>query len=322
MSGDDSSVKDDSIYDTYSSDCETSRYTKHKCTYLGYLPVNAPTGIGSVRLVLTKLSQQSYKWMKINLEIGTSNFRMNDYETDEVVREIRVRFLAFLGMSEDAKYCGFIVGDDDEYFCHGFKAEPNCIELCMAMKKACQERYQRVIDSGNISAENLKIGETDDTPITIKVPKESKKKKLFNTSKFIKNTRSKKDLNNMVYGNYTVYYIGNGRIPYSKDLVYRDHVIQVVKSVQKYRRDVFIEPDEIEFQISEAGLLLTDKHGKWGFDSKNFKRRQIKYCLKLPGIIAIVVEEEEMEIDVHVLVETVVGADIMIETIQKALNES
>lgn len=74
------------------------------------------------------------------------------WQSETVIREHRIRFLCFLGIAKDDRFCGYIldngVKDGEKQFqFHGFRKEPNTDRLCLALHKACQARYQRVVDS-------------------------------------------------------------------------------------------------------------------------------------------------------------------------------
>ena len=73
-------------------------------------------------------------------------------QTSQLLFEHRVRFLCFLGIARDDRYCGYILdgGERDGekvYYVHGFKKEPNTDRLCLALHTACQARYKRVLEA-------------------------------------------------------------------------------------------------------------------------------------------------------------------------------
>ncbi len=73
-------------------------------------------------------------------------------QNDTVIAEHRVRFLIFLGIATDDRYCGYILdsgtsGNMKQLKFHGFRKEPNTDRLCLALHGACQARYQRVLQA-------------------------------------------------------------------------------------------------------------------------------------------------------------------------------
>lgn len=73
-------------------------------------------------------------------------------QTNKLLFEHRVRFLCFLGIAKNDRFCGYILdgGEKDGekiFHFHGFKKEPNTDRLCLALHSACQARYKRVLDA-------------------------------------------------------------------------------------------------------------------------------------------------------------------------------
>ena len=67
-------------------------------------------------------------------------------------KEHRVRYLSFLGIATDDKFCGYILdcGERNGEKCfrfYGFRMEPNTDRLCLSLHSACQARYQRVLEA-------------------------------------------------------------------------------------------------------------------------------------------------------------------------------
>ena len=73
-------------------------------------------------------------------------------QTSKLLCEHRVRFLCFLGIAKDDRFCGYILDGGERngekvFYFHGFKKEPNTDSLCLALHSACQARYRRVLDA-------------------------------------------------------------------------------------------------------------------------------------------------------------------------------
>ena len=69
-----------------------------------------------------------------------------------MIGEHRVRFLCFLGIAKDDRFCGYILdngskNDVKQLKFYGFQMAPNTDKLCLAIHKACQARYKRVLES-------------------------------------------------------------------------------------------------------------------------------------------------------------------------------
>lgn len=70
------------------------------------------------------------------------------------MKEHRVRYLCFLGIAMDDRFCGYIVdsgekGGEKCFKFYGFRMEPNTDRLCLALHAACQARYKRVRESAS-----------------------------------------------------------------------------------------------------------------------------------------------------------------------------
>ena len=64
----------------------------------------------------------------------------------------RVRFLCFLGIARDDRFCGYILDSGEIkgehcYRFHGFTKEPNTDKLCLVLHNAYLARYRRVMQS-------------------------------------------------------------------------------------------------------------------------------------------------------------------------------
>lgn len=72
-------------------------------------------------------------------------------QTGHVMKEHRIRYLSFLGIARDDKFCGYILdcgerSGEKSFKFYGFRMEPNSDRLCLALHAACQARYKRVVD--------------------------------------------------------------------------------------------------------------------------------------------------------------------------------
>lgn len=63
-----------------------------------------------------------------------------------------MRYLSFLGIANDDRFCGYILdcGERNGEKCfkfYGFRMEPNTDRLCLSLHSACQARYRRVLEA-------------------------------------------------------------------------------------------------------------------------------------------------------------------------------
>jgi hypothetical protein len=70
------------------------------------------------------------------------------------MKEHRIRYLCFLGIATDDRFCGYILDSGEKkgekcFRCYGFRMEPNTDRLCLALHAACQARYKRVQEAAS-----------------------------------------------------------------------------------------------------------------------------------------------------------------------------
>lgn len=72
-----------------------------------------------------------------------------DFTNDQdLILECRLRYLSFMGISNDVRICGFIMHNVDNTFkCHAFMCENSSGLLCKTIEAACKLRYQKCIDA-------------------------------------------------------------------------------------------------------------------------------------------------------------------------------
>lgn len=71
------------------------------------------------------------------------------FQTGVVLKAHRVRYLCFLGIARDDRFCGYIIDTGEKkgeksFKFYGFRMEPNTDRLCLSLHAACQARYKRV----------------------------------------------------------------------------------------------------------------------------------------------------------------------------------
>lgn len=303
---------------------EGEQYQRYKVTYMGCIKVADDTGIELVCSTLEKLKNQPANWVEASIDIFNTEFRVIETKTGEVVMETRVRFLSFLGLSNDDSMCGYITGDDGTYFCIGFKVEPNSIQLSLAMKSACENRFKRV--SKSIPDDSIKSGSSSLRKLTesnlmnkAEVAGEKLggyfKSKMNKVGKQMGNKLQRTASAKTIYGTYQVQLYGSAQVPIGDDKRAVEEAITYLESQSARLTDPYI----IEFQITQGGFILLDRE-KRKFTKKVFPISNVRYCLKKGHSVAFVVQNKTGLFDAYAIGEINVSASVIIETIQTAVN--
>lgn len=63
-----------------------------------------------------------------------------------------MRYLSFLGIADNDRFCGYILdcgekNGEKSFRFYGFRMEPNTDRLCLSLHSACQARYSRVLEA-------------------------------------------------------------------------------------------------------------------------------------------------------------------------------
>ncbi|KAI6661041.1 hypothetical protein LOD99_13763 [Oopsacas minuta] len=304
---------------------EGEQYQRFNVTFLGSIKVTEESGIELICSSLEKLKNQPANWIEAIIDIYTTHFIIVGTKTGEVLTETRVRFLSFLGLSNDDSMCGYITGDDDTYFCLGFRMEPNSIQLSLAMKDACESRFQRVCkgipdDSIRSNSSSLKKG---DSTILNKAEVASEKiggyfkSKMSKVSKQVGHKLQRTSSAKTIYGTYQVQLYGSAQVPIDNDKKAVEEAISYLES----QSNRLTNPHVIEFQITQGGFIFLDKE-KRKFTKKVFSITNIRYCLKKGHSVAFVVMNKSGLFDAYAFGEINTNASVIIETIQTAVNEN
>ena len=302
---------------------EGEKYQRFIVTYLGSIRVAGDSGIELVCSSLDKLKNQPANWVEAAIDIFSTHFRVVEPKTGTVLTETRVRFLSFLGLSSDDSMCGYITGDEGTYFCLGFKMEPNSIELSLAMKNACEDRFQRVCkgipDNSTSSTSSLK--KSADLQLLNKAEIAGEriggylKSRMTKVSKQVGNKLQRTPSTKTIYGTYQVQLYGSAQVPMENDKRAVEEAISYLES-QSGR---LTNPYVIEFQITQSSFIFLDKE-KRKFSKKIFSINNIRYCLKKGHSVAFVVQNKSGLFDAYALGEINTSASVIIETIQAAVN--
>lgn len=146
------------------------RYERFTCVYIGSCGVGQGQGMEALNEAVERLALQPAQWQDAVVDIAISNVTIADlqvsqgagwscdlmiclmWQTGRVLKEHRVRYLSFLGIARDDRFCGYILdcGERKGEKCfrfYGFRMEPNTDRLCLALHSACQARYKRVLEA-------------------------------------------------------------------------------------------------------------------------------------------------------------------------------
>lgn len=276
------------------------------CTYVGSCEVPRALGIDVLNEAVDKLRNNKSNWINVNLTIATSNIRIT--KSERTLYEHRVRFLCFLGIAKDDRFCGYILESnrsrhgDKKFQFHGFKMEPNTDRLCLALHSACQARYQRVLDSNPDARTHER--ESD------RVRSKSTSSILGRLGSFKKN---RKDEDCKVFH---VQYLGSQQVSKSEGL----EVVKVpIQQLSPPRSSIPNSPpiNLVEFEISQSGLSMTDPQKRL-FSKKNFSTKYITYVVRIRNYFAFVVREGG-KYQCYVFLEADTDAATIVTTIQRML---
>ncbi|CAF1039418.1 unnamed protein product [Rotaria magnacalcarata] len=121
------------------------------CTYLGCVYVEKPGGMDVLRpaIELVSTTVPEDKWLPVFVDISPSSLTISyDNESKGQLLDVRIRYLSFLGVGQDPRFCGIIIHCVDNSFkCHVFHCLPSCIQLCKNIEAACKLRYQKCLDA-------------------------------------------------------------------------------------------------------------------------------------------------------------------------------
>ncbi|XP_076340443.1 protein Fe65 homolog isoform X2 [Tachypleus tridentatus] len=122
-----------------------------KAHYVGTTPTLKATGIDVLNCAIDELVAlvPPEEYQLVNIAVAPSTISIAESGDEEkILVECRVRFLSFLGIGRDVKYCGFIMHTaDDKFMAYVFYSEPSTGALCKTIEAACKLRYQKCLDA-------------------------------------------------------------------------------------------------------------------------------------------------------------------------------
>lgn len=135
-------VGDDDDVDDYDYDDEND--IENSVSFYNLSEVSCGRNLGSEVNVI--ISPSSIVIKKV-FEKEPSSLSIDSNEAD-LILECRLRYLSFMGISNDIRICGFIMQNVDGSFnCHGFMCENSSGLLCKTIEAACKLRYQKCLDA-------------------------------------------------------------------------------------------------------------------------------------------------------------------------------
>jgi amyloid beta (A4) precursor protein-binding family B protein 2 (Fe65-like) len=278
------------------------------CVYMGSCEVRQPQGIDILNAAVEKLCSNKTRWVNANISIATSNIRITDAKSEKAISEHRVRYLCFLGIATDDRYCGYILESargrkptEKKFLFHGFKLEPNTDKLCLALHTACQARYQRALEAQNESH---------------RATRETERLRSKSTSSILGRLGSfKKNRKEEEAKVFTVQYLGCQQVTRSEGL---EVVKGPIQQLSVPKAAVGSAPANlVEFEVSPTGLGVSDPQRRL-FSRKNFSVKHITYVVRIRNYFAFVVRDGG-RYQCHVFLETGVPAATIVTTIQRML---
>ena len=297
-------------------------------TYLGSIRVSGQSGIELIWASLEKLSSQPANWIEAAIDISSTHFRIVDVKSGDILTETRVRFLSFLGLSKDDSMCGYITGDEGTFFCNGFKMDPNCIDLCVRMQKACEDRFERVrteaIDSGTVTS-STSSQKKQSMESNFRARAESAggkiggyfKTKMSRVGRQVGTKLQRTSSAKTLYGSYQVQFFGNAQVPIENDKRSVEEAITYLEGQSSRLTSLYV----VEFQVTQGGFLFIDKE-KRQFAKKFFAISNVRYCLKKGHSVAFVVQNKAGIFEAYAFGEINTSASVIIESIQTAVNDN
>ncbi|CAB4002337.1 amyloid-beta A4 precursor -binding family B member 1 isoform X2 [Paramuricea clavata] len=110
--------------------------------FIGKVDVPRPTGIDVVHRAIDVAiaSRDPNTWRTCLIEITVSSVRCTDCLSQHVITENRIKFVSFIGVAKDVRFCGYISSGDESspFLCHVFQCTPNAASFTKALEEACR----------------------------------------------------------------------------------------------------------------------------------------------------------------------------------------
>lgn len=103
------------------------------------LDLNTERKIGTHVNVVISPSTVSIRKLIERENSSFHSFDFNSEENSDLILECRIRYLCFIGISNDVRLCGFIMHNVDNTFkCHAFLCDGTAGILCKTIEAACK----------------------------------------------------------------------------------------------------------------------------------------------------------------------------------------
>lgn len=312
----------------------SEQYVKIQCMYMGCCRVAKETGMDLLNEAVDVLSTNSSRWIGVTVNVAASHVKIVDRMSNKLLREHRVRFLCFLGIAKDDRFCGYIVDcgerDGEKYYqFHGFMKDPNTDQLCLSLHNACQARYQRVLESNPTARqlhqqqqqqqqkeqEEALAAAAEEERNKMAQQDQSRKLSFFERIGSFKN-RGRKSLveEEPRLHSYVVQYLGSLPVPKSEGL---EVVREPVQKLSLPKTNSSSAAHLVEFEVTRSGLTLVDPHKKL-HGRKHFSVKNITYIVRMRTYFAFIAKEGGKYV-CHVFLESEVDAGTVVSTMQRML---
>jgi amyloid beta (A4) precursor protein-binding family B protein 2 (Fe65-like) len=247
-----------------------------EAVYIGECDVMGSHGIKAINESVMKLSRDKTKWISVYVDVATSHIKIINREDNVTLKEHRIRFLSFLGIAQDDKFCGYVIDHGDNQFVfHGFYCRPNCDRLCLALHSACQSRYQKVIDSSTTPTDE----QTDDTNIAPRKKSILKRIGSWKKKEVHEDTSSTKS----ECQNFVVQFLGSEVVSKSKGV---DAVMGPLQKVSMKTSGIHL----VELIVTPGGFTINDPQIK-SFASKQIPTKKVTFCIRIRSNFVFVAKE-------------------------------
>lgn len=295
---------------------QQEHYQRISCTYIGSCDVTKALGMEVLNEAVDKLKATPHRWFDVHVDVATSHTKITDARTNQQLKEHRVRFLCFLGIANDDRFCGYILDSGEKagektFKFYGFRREPNTDKLCLALHSACQARYQRVLDANPDAV--TEGGQTSPEKPRQRASTSGLLGKLG--SRLARKAASPEGDGAGKAQSFVVQYLGSQQVARPDGV---DTVKEPLQQLAVPKHSVSSAPPHlVMFDVASAGLTLTDPQKKL-FTRKTFAVRNITYVVKIRNYFAFIARESG-KFHCHVFLESEVDSATIVKSIQVAL---
>ena len=126
--------------------------TKFQVNYLGAQNVENINGIQTIKNVIREITTNDQALcIESEAIVSASALVINATKDNHEVINCRTRCLSFMGVGDDISLFAFINVVGTEAKCHVIQCLPNAAKLAHSVQEACMIRFQKAVDSRNVS---------------------------------------------------------------------------------------------------------------------------------------------------------------------------